>query len=255
MKKAEITSQVCLIDFGPIKMPAVSLGTSPFIGAGQFGQSSLYYREKFLNHPDNMVALIIKAVSLGIPCVHVLPYKEIIHAVKEAQYQLRQEIATYFTVGIGKIDEELDMAADIGSKVVFIHGSISDRCDSSQMSRLCKKVTLAGFIPGVATHQPDQTLFWIEDENIDFKVYMVAINPLGYLMGKDPNLTVELLKRTEKKIIAKKVLAAGKISPKGSFSYLKSLNIADGLTIGITSEEEMNQTFQIALELWPRKEK
>lgn len=73
-------------------------------------------------------------------------------------------------------------------------------------------------------------------------------------MGKNPNYTIELLRKCKKKIIAKKVLAAGRIPPQSGLAYLKTLNIADGLTVGIASEKEMDQTFQTALELWSRNE-
>jgi hypothetical protein len=252
MEKVEDTSQVKLIDFGGIKMPAVSLGTSPFIGAAQFGPKAIHLRERFLNHPENMVTLIVKAAGLGVPSIQVLPFPEIIYAVKVAQKQTEKEIATYFTVGIGDIEVELSMAAEIGSKIVFIHGSISDRCDERELVSLYQKISSAGFIPGIATHQPDKTIPWVENSGLKFKVYMVPINPLGYLMGKDPDYTIELLKESKKKVIAKKILAAGKVSPHEGLSYLRSLNIVDGLTVGITSLEEMDQTFKIALNLWPR---
>jgi hypothetical protein len=194
----------------------------------------------------------VKAALTGIPSVQVLPFREIIYAVKQAQQQLKQEIAAYFTAGVGNIDDELNMAAEIGSKVVLIHGSISDRRNKQELTFLSQKIKKAGFIPGIATHSPDKTISWIEEQNLELQVYMVAINPLGYLMGKDSNRTIELLRRCKRKIIAKKVLAAGRISPQEGLSYLKSLNIADGLTLGITSEEEMSQAFRIALKLWPR---
>lgn len=39
-------------------LPHLMLGTSPFIGAGQFGSRSSEYRKRFFDNPDNMTELL-----------------------------------------------------------------------------------------------------------------------------------------------------------------------------------------------------
>ena len=47
------------------EIPLVSIGTSPFFGAGQFGIKALSWREKFLNNPEEMAKLMMAAYDAG----------------------------------------------------------------------------------------------------------------------------------------------------------------------------------------------
>ena len=67
------------------EIPSVSLGTSPFIGAGQFGpRAEEYYRQFYLN-PMNIEAIIKKSTELGVPAVQALTYDKIIKAIVNTQ--------------------------------------------------------------------------------------------------------------------------------------------------------------------------
>ena len=49
---------------GKARIPRILLGTSPFIGAGQFGIRAQFYYEHFYQNPGNIVKIVIKAVGL-----------------------------------------------------------------------------------------------------------------------------------------------------------------------------------------------
>jgi len=65
-------------------------------------------------------------------------------------------------------------------------------------------------------------------------------------MEPDIESTLKALERTSKAVIAIKPLAAGKLSPEKSvFEYI--YRYADSIAVGITSEEEMEETYSSAL--------
>lgn len=71
------------------------------------------------------------------------------------------------------------------------------------------------------------------------------MNPVSYGMESDIESTLKALVRTRKAVIAIKPLAAGKLIPEKSvFEYIYSF--ADSITVGIISEEEMEETYSSA---------
>jgi len=70
------------IQMGKARIPRVLLGTSPFIGAGQFGRRAAFYYNYFYENPKNIVKIIHKAVDLGVTGVQALPFRPIFGAFK-----------------------------------------------------------------------------------------------------------------------------------------------------------------------------
>ncbi|MFQ6074099.1 MAG: hypothetical protein ACE5KC_02655, partial [Candidatus Bathyarchaeia archaeon] len=54
------------LQVGKAKIPRILLGTSPFIGSGQFGSRAASYYEHFYGHPENIAKIILAAVDLGV---------------------------------------------------------------------------------------------------------------------------------------------------------------------------------------------
>ncbi len=48
-----------------------------------------------------------------------------------------------------------------------------------------------------------------------------------------------------KLVIAKKVLAAGVLKPQEAFDFLKTVEFADSVALGIASVDEANETFNL----------
>ncbi len=53
----------------------------------------------------------------------------------------------------------------------------------------------------------------------------------------------EMIHELGKTVIAKKVLAAGIMTPDDAFDYLKKLDYVDMVALGIASEDEAEETF------------
>ena len=83
-------------------------------------------------------------------------------------------------------------------------------------------------------------------DELDFDAYLAPVNTVGYGMEPDVESTLKALERTRKKVLAIKPLAAGKLSPERSlFEYI--YKYADSIAVGITTEEEMEETYSAAL--------
>src|SRR3990172_1981401 len=66
-------------------LPELMLGTSPFIGAGQFGSKSLNYRRRFFDNPDNMTRLFVHSANLGVKAVQLIGYQPLVTALIKAE--------------------------------------------------------------------------------------------------------------------------------------------------------------------------
>lgn len=252
MKQVTDVCKVKLIEFDGKSLPCVSLGTSPFIGAGQFGPKASIYHKMFYLQPANMVKLMVKAWEMGIPSVQLLPYEALIEAFFEAQKATNTCLASTLTIGLTELNKELDYAEALKTSMVFIHARHSDSRDRAQLEKFTRAIEERGLLAGCATHEPDKTLEFIEASDLPIKGYLLPINSRGIWMDKDSKAVLKILERTDKIVIAKKVLAAGKISPQEAFPYLAQVKGVDGLAVGITSEDEAEETLGLALQLWPR---
>ncbi|GFO97524.1 hypothetical protein ig2599ANME_1728 [groundwater metagenome] len=68
-----------------VDLPGLMLGTSPFIGAGQFGSKSLDYRRQFFDYPDNMTRLFVHSAKLEVKNVQLIGYQPLVEALIKAE--------------------------------------------------------------------------------------------------------------------------------------------------------------------------
>lgn len=252
MESPSKTSKVRIISVGGIELPAVSLGTSPFIGAGQFGSRASGYRRLFYENPANMVKLMAYAAELGVPCMQLLAVDRILDAFQEAKTQSGIDLASTLTIGFGERDWELKQAAEIGPRVVFLHAVVTDRLDLKAIEIWLKDVRNLGLVPGCVTHTPARVLPVLIQSGLDIGAYMVPFNRDGIFMDCRPDGLVKILDSVEQPVIAKKTLAAGSISPSVGLPFVAQYSQIDGLALGLASREEMEESFSIAVSHWTR---
>jgi len=229
----------------------VSLGTSPFIGAGQFGYKAADYYRKFYQNPQNMEEIIVKSVELGVPAIQAIAYERIIQAIKNVQDKLQVNLFCSVTIGFDDWRKELNESKMINPQIAFIFPSITDLRNKEKLKEVIDGIQDAGVIPGCATHNPWKTLPFLEDSGLDVKVYLAPVNPVGRLMGSEPDKAAALLEKVKKPVIAKKVLAAGTIGPEEAFPFVSRIKSVKGMTVGITSIQEAEETFEQAKKFWP----
>jgi len=230
---------------GKVKIPRLMLGTSPFIGAGQFGARSQGYYEQFSQRPENMVKLMVEAAEFGINWVQAIGYDRVGRAVEEARCRTMKEIEVAGTVGLRDFNQELELMKSLKAKIIFTHASVTDRLDS-YLKECIERISEVG-IPGVATHNPGRTIPTLEDwERIE--IIMAPINKIGRYMVPSPERALEAISNTKKVVIGKKVLAAGQLDPEEALEYVAEF--VYGVAIGITSWQELVKTFCIAKRIW-----
>ncbi|HHT19091.1 MAG: hypothetical protein QM396_01805 [Euryarchaeota archaeon] len=232
------------------KLPRTLLGTSPFIGAPQFGHRARLYILDLYRKPEAMAKIMVKSYQLGVRGIQLLPYPPVVEALEIA----RDEGCPLDIIGTTRPEEEnhdIELLSNLGAKAIILHATITDKGDWNNISSKLNDITDFGAIAGLATHLPFKTTAILLESSVrdDFQLYMVPVNRLGYLMDCDTHGPDErehlrkLIHKLGKTVIAKKVLAAGIMTPDDAFDYLKTLNYVDMVALGIASEDEAEETF------------
>jgi hypothetical protein len=237
------------------EVPRTLLGTSPFIAAPQFGHRARLYQLDLYRKPENILNIIRESYLMGVRGIQLIPYPPLIQALEWA----RDEGIKMIVIGTVKPDTEEDdikILSELDANAMLLHAMITDKYNWDFIQEKLIQIKDQGILPGLVTHTPYRTTEkLIKSPIIDlFDIYMVPVNRLGYLMDCDSNLADEralfreLMLKVDKTIIAKKVLAAGIMTPHEAFDYLKGLDFVDIVTLGIASEKEAQETFQILKE-------
>lgn len=223
-------------------LPGLMLGTSPFIGAGQFGSRSLDYRRRFFDTPDNMTRLFVHSARLGVKAVQLVGYQPLVAALRKAE-----EIIGDFFVAVviprGDFASNLELVSSLEPEFVSVHAQFCDGIDV-MLSEWIDMIKDTGARPAASTHSPGTTIPLLD--KLGFEAYLAPVNPIGYGMEPDFESSLRAVEHTKKAVIAIKPLAAGKLSPERSvFDFI--YRYADSIAVGITSEDEMAETYSAAL--------
>lgn len=224
-------------------LPRLMLGTSPFIGAGQFGPKSMEYKRTFYDNPKNMERLFVTASQSGINAVQLIAYGPLI----EALHNVQKQVGKFYTAVTIVEDflKDLEKVSVLEPDYIAPHAMFCDKFDS-RLPFWIDKIKETGAKPAASTHNPGLTIPRLEDSGIE--IFLAPLNPLGYMMKPDFESTLNAMKKTAKKIIAIKPLAAGKLEPEQTlFQFI--FKYADSMAVGMTSEWEMEEILAVLKEL------
>ncbi|MFX1322082.1 MAG: hypothetical protein ACFFAQ_10605 [Promethearchaeota archaeon] len=231
----------CKIDGKDI--PLVTTGTSPFIGADQFGFKGLEWRQRFLNNPDKMLEILETSYQAGARGIEAIPTGKILDAAKVMIDTYSDYVITGSTYP--GIDPKIDVLIENGAKLIFVHAVISDRKDRI-MTKLLDAISNRGIIPGIATHEPVSMIRYVIENNLNVRVFLIPFNANRIFMGNAKELE-EIVDNTKKyHFIGMKTLAAGAIIPKIAFNYVSRHNIT-AVTIGMVTKQQAEESTKIAL--------
>ncbi|MEW5760566.1 MAG: hypothetical protein AB1779_07355 [Candidatus Thermoplasmatota archaeon] len=230
------------------RVPKVMLGTSPFIGAGQFGAKAMEYYSKFYLKPENMVSIILKCIELGANAVQAVAYEKVINAISKSIEISDTEIFVLGTVGLENVDKELEFLQNIGAKFIVAHGDLVDS-NIKKSIEILKIAKEYGFETGVATHTPGKVIPIVENIE-EVRLILAPINKIGRFMKPTIDSAMKAILNSSKPIIAIKPLAAGFLSPLEGLSFLSDK--VKGIAVGITSETEAEETLNFAKLLFNR---
>ncbi|MGP3667385.1 MAG: hypothetical protein ACKD6N_00800 [Candidatus Bathyarchaeota archaeon] len=228
------------------EIPKVLLGTSPFIGAGQFGLKALEYYKNFYLNPSNIKKIVRKSFEVGVNGIQLLPFKPVIDAVDGLLKEgLKFKIVSTVTFESFK-KNLLEEVKKLNPVAILLHAEVADRCNENLFKNLLREIQFKGYLTGFATHQPLKTLSWIKNTNLEYDIVMTPLNITGeFIDGKLEDL-IKILKELDRFVIAKKVLAAGKLKPKDALEYIARLNCVNAVALGVTSEREIEETLVLA---------
>ena len=99
--------------------------------------------------------------------------------------------------------------------------------------------------PFIATHNFGRSLPKYEEWNLDISGVHASFNKKGFMMRPTASVCEELLEKTNKYILAKKILAGGTLSPEEAFEYIKDKKIRT-VVLGLSSVQEVYHTVTIA---------
>jgi hypothetical protein len=232
------------------EIPRTLLGTSPFIGATQFGHRSRLYQLDLYDKPENILKILKKSHELGITGIQLVPYEPVVKALNWAM----DEGYNFNIIGTVRQDcenEDIELLAQLEAEAMLIHGATTDGLNYDFLAEKLETISQTGAAAGLATHMPfNTTKNLLESSILDlFDIYMVPVNKLGYLMDTDAFIAKEraefkdLINKLNKTIIAKKTMAVGILTPSDAFDFLKTLDYVDLMTVGIASEAEAEETF------------
>lgn len=133
---------------------------------------------------------------------------------------------------------------------VVLHGHIADLALVNDNKRVFD--VYCNFIrnsfksePFIATHNFGRSLPKYEEWNLDITGMHASFNKKGFMMRPTASVCEELLEKTNKYILAKKILAGGTLSPEEAFEYVKGKKICT-VVIGLGSIQEVYHTAAIA---------
>jgi len=234
------------IQVGKARIPRILLGTSPFIGAGQFGSRSRFYYSHFYENPQNIVKIIHKAVDLGVTGVQTLPYRPVLRAIAAAERELKEKLTIVATIGPEDPITNINDLQGFNTVAMLLHGEITDKRDSRKISELLNRIHAENCLAGLTTHRPLSTLNWLLKTTLDIDLLMLPFNQLGMFMDASPTKVAEAIKRLGKPVIGKKVLAAGNLPPQDALTYVAQQGCIDIVALGIASEQEAQETLTAA---------
>ncbi|MBU7023609.1 MAG: hypothetical protein HXS40_05525 [Theionarchaea archaeon] len=229
-----------------IELPIMLCGSAPFIGLGYFGFSAFNYRVKFYNHPDTMADIFAHFVRQGCKGAHVLCYDNIIKAAKIA-YDVETFPVMASLVSAKNTASQLKALSRLETVLIFIDPSQSDALNESALRDTVKSIRDAGIVAGLATYTPGITIPEIDTMGLDIAAYLLPVNKEGKYMQPTKEKTLQAIAHTDKKVVAMKPLAIGKIPPREGFPFV--LDHCDGFCVGFTSKEQIDEAYQVLTQI------
>jgi hypothetical protein len=232
---------------GDVRFPRLLLGTSPFVGASQFGERSMEYYLRFYLNPGNITRLYLESISRGLNAIHVLGDPVIAKAVVNAVESSGVRSFILATINARNLEEELSLCEAMRADSIIVHGSYTDFMKEGLSSVLKKIKDRFGDIPaGIATHLPGKIIPEILDIS-EVKVIMAPINLKGEFMEPNVDSTLRAISESRRKgvkVIAMKSLAAGKLKPREALRFISDK--VDGVAVGVTSTRELDELIEEA---------
>lgn len=234
------------------KIYQTSLGTAPFIGMPYFGHRSRLYQLDFYNNPENILKVMKKSYEMGVRAIQVIPEELVIKALKLASDE-GVNFDIWGTVRKENLKTDINLLSELEASMMLLDEWVTDKSDMDFIGNALNKINDKNIVSGLITALPMETTPKLIESDIKelFDVYMIPVNKLGYMMDypvfmqEERNELANLLKKLDKVVMANKILAVGILNPKEAMDFLKTLDYVDLVTLGVASEKEAEETFNL----------
>lgn len=249
------------------QIPQTILGYAPFMAELYFGHRSRLYLDDLYNNPQNISEIIIESYNQGVKAINLVNDSNLLKAYDMA-VDAGCKMKVIATIGKSDVDylnpnyevakevdwdEDIELFSSYDCPLMLVDEFITDAYDWRLTSKILNRINDSGSLSGLVTAFPSKTTDLLED-NIDmdlFDFYMVPLNSLSYMMdinafnNSQRQEFVDRLLKLDKKIIATRILAAGVLKPKEAFTFFKSVDYVDAISIGVAKIEEACEDFEL----------
>jgi len=232
----------------------VILGHNPFLGYSYYSEAlSAYYAEKF-SDPQRIEEVIRAGIGAGVRGMMLSldsPRAElIVTALTRACQATGVQIPVIAILGAG-FDQLRDVLRRVNAQVGVLHGQITDalyrkstRDFAPEFAEHMARMRVMGLVPGASTHNAGETVPAMADYEV--AVVNTPVNRIGWRMCPCPEDALRALVNTDKKVIAMKPLAMGRVPPAEGMEYALARPEVDIVLAGAASPEEARETFGAA---------
>lgn len=251
-------------------IPQAILGYGPFMAELYYGHRSRLYLDDLYNDPRAMADVIVESYNRGIRAINLVNDSHLLEAYDIAREQ-GCEMKVIATIGKSDVDylnpnyevaKEVDWDDDIelfstyDCPLMLVDEFITDGYDWKLTAKILSRINDAGALSGLVTAFPSKTTELLpENLNMDlFDFYMIPLNSLSYMMDINAFNAVQRqdfvdkVLSLNKKIIATRILAAGVLKPKEAFTFFKTVDYVDAISIGVAKVEEAREDFSLLKE-------
>ena len=180
---------------------------------------------------------------------HIDLYRKVrlgLRALTKIHGILSKDMVTLLT---NLMDFELSTFRSYNIKGVILHGQVTDLALSSNNKEILNVyINLIqeqyNVTPIVATHNFGLLLRKLKEWNLKIPV-MGPVNKKGFMMKPSQNEVLKLIEETDSYIIAKKVMAGGRLPPEEALPFLLGKNIGS-VVMGIGALSEAYHTISVA---------
>jgi len=232
------------------QIPRTLMGTSPSIGAAHFGHRARLYLLDLYRNPEAIAQIMARSYQMGVRGIQLIPHPPVVEALQIARDQ-GFPLDIIATIRPESENEDITLLSELDASAMLVDPEITDQRDWNLIGEKLDAIKDTGSIPGLITQYPFKTTMELLESPVinDFKLYMVPLNRLGYLMDCDTYSSDEraqfreIIEKMDKTIIAMHVLAAGIMTPDDAFDYLKTTDFVDMVAVGIASQKEAEESF------------
>lgn len=237
------------VAYGSAVLPRLLCGTSPFMGAGQFGGSGAAWYHKFFNHPERMAELFTHFCELGFPGAHIIAYPSIIEAARLAKESHPLKVTASLLPDDWR--ENFEEVAALEPEVVYVHGSMTDQYldrRAEEIIECFQAIRNLSAFPGIATHNAHQALKVLHSGDHPLRQesfgLLLPVNHLGWAIGGPLKEVVDLLGKMDNSrypVAGMKVLAAGRLKPDEALRFAFQVAKVQVAAVGVVAKEQADQ--------------